>query len=59
MSTNACKSQLTASARTWMRLTNAFSKKLENHAAMVAMLDAEYEAVRPKTRGPYRKQNSN
>ena len=81
------------SMRRFTRLTNAFSKKLENHAAMVAlymyaynfikphrslknatpamaaglaewrkkvedivaMLDADYEATRPKTRGPYKK----
>ena len=91
------------SMRRFTRLTNAFSRKLENHAAEVAiymfyynfikphrtlsrkggppttpamaagvtdwrmkvediveMLDAEYEASRPKTRGPYRKrENSN
>ena len=81
------------SMRRFTRLTNAFSKKLENHAAMVALymyaynfikphrslknatpamaagladwrkkiedivalLDADYEATRPKTRGPYKK----
>ena len=86
------------SNRRFTRLTNAFSKKLENHAAMVAlnlfhynfirphqahkvkgkpartpaqaagvakhrmyyrdivdMIDADYEATRPKTRGPYKK----
>ena len=68
--------------RRFTRLTNAFSKKLENHAAMVALymyaynfikphrslknatpaiedivalLDADYEATRLKTRGPYKK----
>ena len=81
------------SMRRFTRLTNAFSKKLENHAAMVALymyaynfikphrslknatpamaaglaewrkkiedivalLDVDYEATRPKTRGPYKK----
>ncbi len=70
------------SMRRFTRLTNAFSKKLENHAAMVALymyaynfikphrslknatpaiedivalLDADYEGTRPKTRGPYKK----
>ena len=86
------------SMRRFTRLTNAFSKKLANHAAMVAlnlyhynfirphlahkvkgkpartpaqaagvtrrrylyadivaMIDADFEATRPKTRGPYRK----
>ena len=81
------------SMRRFTRLTNAFSRKIQNHAAMVAlymyaynfikphrslknatpampagvadwrmkvedivaMMDDEYEAIRPKTRGPYRK----
>ena len=84
------------SMRRYTRLTNAFSKKLENHAASVAlymfnynfirphhslknatpamaaglahrrlslwelvdMIDADYEARRPKTRGPYKPRNS-
>ena len=89
------------STRRFTRLTNAFSKKLANHAAMVAlnffhynlirphraykekgkpaltpaqaaglakypmryrdivdMMDADYEARRPKTRGPYRKRSA-
>ena len=84
------------SMRRFTRLTNAFSRKLENHAATVAiymfyynfikphrslknatpamaagladwrmkiedivtMLDAEYEATRPKTRGPYKKRTA-
>ena len=88
--------QMRMSMRRYTRLTNAFSKKLENHAAMVAiymfsynfikphgslknatpamaaglaewrmklddivaMIDAEYEAARPKTRGPYKKRIS-
>lgn len=91
------------SMRRYTRLTNAFSKKLLNHTAtvalymfwynfikphrtltkkangtpttpamaagiadwrmkfedIVAMVDADYEARRPKTRGPYKKRNSN
>ena len=84
------------SMRRFTRLTNVFSRKLENHAATVAiymfyynfikpnrslknatpamaagladwrmkiedivtMLDAEYEATRPKTRGPYKKRTA-
>ncbi len=82
--------------RRFTRLTNAFSKKLVNHTAMVALymyhynfikphrslknatpamaagiadwrrkyediialVDQDYEARRPKTRGPYRPRNS-
>ena len=85
------------SMRRFTRLTNAFSRKIENHAAMVAlymyaynfikphrslknetpamaagvvdwrkkpedivtMMDADYEAAGPKTRGPYKTGNSN
>ena len=89
------------SMRRFTRLTNGFSKKLENHAAMVAlnlfhynfvrphaahkvkgkpaltpaqaagvakypmryrdivdMIDADFEATRPKTRGPYKKRDA-